>query len=140
MVELTIMKQEISAEKLQTLEVALVYLFGSHAEGVAGPGSDIDVAVAMTDPRVVQGGTMELYNNLFNMFSDIFDMSDFKNMDIVFLDKAPLELCFDVITHGKVLYEISPEFRLGFEDRIETRYRDFYPLLQEFNKAILERM
>jgi uncharacterized protein len=140
MVKLPIMKQPLPVKKLQDLGVGLVYLFGSYAEEVAGPGSDVDVAVVMNDPRIAQGSTGELYNTLFDIFSDVFDLSDFKTIDIVFLDKAPLELSFDVITHGAILYETSSDARLDFEERIEARYRDFYPILQEFNRAILERV
>ena len=135
-----IIRKEMPIEKLKELRVGLVYLFGSHAEGVAGSGSDIDVGVVVTDKSLVKGGITEIYNMLFDIFTDVFDMSDFKTIDIVFLDRAPLELCFDVISHGIVLYEASPEFRLDFEDHIEALYRDFYPILQKFNRAILQRI
>lgn len=138
--ELGILKKELPTEKLKELQVGLVYLFGSYAEGVAGPGSDIDVGVVVTDKALVKGSITEIYNILFDIFTDVFDMSNFKTIDIVFLDRAPLELCFDVISHGIVLYELSTEFRLGFEDHTEALYRDFYPILQEFNRAVLARI
>lgn len=137
---LDIIKKEFPIEKLKNLQVGLVYLFGSYAEGVAGSGSDIDVGVVMTDKVLVKGSITEIYNNLFDIFTDVFDMSNFKTIDIVFLDRAPLELCFDVISHGIVLHKISPEFRMDFEDHTEALYRDFYPILQEFNRAILARI
>lgn len=133
-------KIKLPTEKLQGLKVALVYLFGSRAEGVAGPSSDIDVGIMFSDPTITKGNTSEIYGKLYDIFSDVFDMSNFRNMDIVFLERAPLELRFDIISHGKVLFEISRDFRLDFEERTAALYRDFKPLLQEFNRAVLERI
>lgn len=140
LMQLNIIKKEIPVEKMKELQVGLVYLFGSYAEGVAGPGSDIDVGVVVADKTLVKGSITEIYDKLFDIFTDVFDMSNFKTIDIVFLDRAPLELCFDVISHGTVLYELSTEFRVDFEERIEALYRDFYPILQEFNRAVLARI
>lgn len=130
----------LPADELKKLKVGLVYLFGSHAEGVAGPASDYDIGIVFTDSTIVRGNTIEIYNALYNTFSDIFDLSNFKAIDIVFLERAPLELRFDVISHGVVLFEISPEFRADFEERVEMLYRDFKPLLDEFDRTILERI
>lgn len=133
-------KIELPAEKLKELKVGLVYLFGSQAEGAAGPASDFDVGIVFTDHEIIFGNTTEVYNALYDIFSELFDLSNFRNIDIVFLERASLELRFDVISHGKILFETSQEFRADFEDRIEALYRDFKPLLDEFNRTILERV
>lgn len=133
-------KIKLPADKLKALKVALVYLFGSQAEGVAGPSSDIDIGVVFSDPALVRGNTTEVYGKLYDIFSDFFDMSNFRNMDIVFLERAPLELRFDVISHGLALFEMSRDFRLDFEERTAALYRDFRPILNEFNRAVLERI
>jgi hypothetical protein len=51
-----------------------------------------------------------------------------------------LELQFDVIRHGKVLFESSPDTRMDFEEHVAALYRDFKPLLKQFNSAVLERI
>ncbi len=135
-----IQKKPLPIEQLQALGVGVVYLFGSHAERHAGPGSDIDVAVVLIDPHTALPGASTLYNKLYDIFTDVFDMSGFKTIDIVLLRRAPLELQFDVISHGAVLYEVSSEFRLAYEDRIEMLYCDFKPKLDMFNRAVLERV
>ncbi len=133
-------KIELPADKLKKLKVGLVYLFGSRAEGTAGPSSDYDIGVVFTDPTIVRGDTTGVYNILFDIFSGVLDLSDFRSVDIVFLERASLELRFDAIRHGVVLFEISSEFRAEFEERVSMLYRDFRPLLDEFNRAILERV
>jgi len=127
---------KLPADELKKLKVGMVYLFGSYAEGVAGPASDYDIGVVFADPTIVHGNTTEIYNVLYDIFSDIFDLSNFRAIDIVFLERVSLELRFDVISHGVVLFEISPEFRLDFEERVEMLYRDFKPFLDEFNRTI----
>ncbi|MDO8569732.1 MAG: nucleotidyltransferase domain-containing protein [bacterium] len=131
---------KLPEERLRKLDVALVYLFGSQAEGVAGPLSDIDIGVVFADPKIARGDTLRIYNELYNLLTDHFDMSNFRNIDIVFLERAPLELQFDAISHGITLFEISTDFRMNFEERTSALYRDFKPLLNEFNQAVLARI
>lgn len=135
-----IQKQKLPEQELQRLGVEAVYLFGSQAEGVAGETSDIDIGILLKTPIPKSESITPIYNSLFNMLSDSFNMSNFRTMDIVFLDRASLELQFDVIQHGIVLYESSPTFRIDFEERIAMLYRDFYPMLLQFNKAVLEKI
>ena len=134
------MKISLPAEKLRALKVGLIYLFGSRAEGVAGPSSDFDVGIVFTDPAIARGNTTEVYNALYDIFSDVFDLSNFRNIDIVFLERAPLELRFDAISHGAPLFEFSQEFRLNFEERTGALYRDFKPILKELNRVVLEKI
>ncbi|MBI2346806.1 MAG: nucleotidyltransferase domain-containing protein [Deltaproteobacteria bacterium] len=123
-------------KRLTSLGVGIVYLFGSHAEGMEGPLSDIDVGVVVTDPRRLSVGTNELYLSLFGLLSQAVDNSD--RLDIVFLQRAPLELRFDVVAHGQPVFEVSSDFRLDFEERTTLAYCDYRPILREFDRALLE--
>lgn len=127
----------LSHEKLRNLGVGVVYLFGSHAEGVAGSLSDIDIGVVFCDPRIAQGNTTELYGRLYDVFSEAFGS---ENLDIVFLERATLELRFDAISHGRTLYETSEDFRRDFEHCAVMLYADFKPLLRNFDRATLSRV
>ncbi|MBI3442247.1 MAG: nucleotidyltransferase domain-containing protein [Candidatus Sungbacteria bacterium] len=136
-----IQKKPIPADRLRQLGVAVLYLFGSHAEGLATSASDIDVGVLFSRNALpLPENKTELYNALYDVFTDVFDMSGFRDIDIVFLDRVPLELRFDVITHGQVLFETDPDIRLDFEERVAALYRDFMPLLNEFNRGVLQRI
>lgn len=133
-------KKSLPVEELAAHGVSILYLFGSQAEGVAGPTSDIDVAVVFRDSGVLAHRSSELYQKLYDILTDVFDMSNFRNIDIVFLDRAPLELRFDVVRHGSVLYETDPDARLDFEERTAALYRDFKPMLDLSDEAILARI
>lgn len=124
-------------ERLEKLPVALAYLFGSHSEGTSGPLSDVDVGVVFSDPKISQGNTLELYGQLFDLFSELFDT---ENLDIVFLERATLELRFDVVKYGKALFSISPEFVDNFEHQTVMLYADFKPKLDNFDNAVLQHI
>lgn len=120
---------------LKDVEIGVVYLFGSQAEGFATPLSDIDLGIVFQSPALVHSNTNELYTKLYSFFTDLFPS---QRVDIVFLQRAGLELRFDAIAHGIVLFESSPDLRFEFEERTTNLYLDFKPLLREFNQALIE--
>lgn len=120
----------------QKLGVSLVYLFGSHAEGNSLPLSDIDIGVVFSDESILTKEPGMVYNKLYDIFTDVFAG---KKVDIVFLQKATLELRFDVIRHGIILYIASAIDKLNFEEKTMLFYADFKPILDEFNQAVLNR-
>ena len=123
-------------ETLRKMNIGLVYLFGSEVEGASGPLSDIDIGVVFKDKNIVYSDTRAVYNQLYNLFAEVFKNKD---VDIVLLERAGLELKFDVISHGKIIFEASQEFRFSFEEKVNNFYLDFKPILEEFNQAILKR-
>ncbi|TSC77536.1 MAG: DNA polymerase beta domain-containing protein [Parcubacteria group bacterium Gr01-1014_33] len=127
--------------KLFKRGVEAVYLFGSYAEGRAHPLSDVDFAVLMEDSRAVspKASTLDLYQELFDILAP-HAPRDVKDIDIVFLQRAPLELQCNVVRLGKVIFEKDPQRRLDFETRVVLLYADFKPLLTLFDHAILERI
>ena len=76
-----------------------------------------------------------MYTKLYRFFTDLFPG---QRVDIVFLQRAGLELRFDAIAYGIVLFENSSDFRLEFEEKTTNLYLDFKPLLREFNQALIE--
>lgn len=130
-------KIKLPKDRLKKLQVGLVYLFGSYAEERAGKLSDIDIGIVFTDSRIAKGNTLSIYNELYDIFSDIFKTG---NLDLVLLERASLELNFDAIKYGKVIFESSAEFKDDFEHRISMLYADFKPLLNNFDKAVLARI
>ena len=125
--------------RLKELNVDVVYLFGSYAENVQHSLSDLDIGIVLQNEEQLRQNSFERYNEFYDLFTEVFSQFD-SELDIVFLNTAPLELQFDVVRHGKVLFEISQEERLSYEDRIQMLSMDFHPLLQEMNAAVLEKI
>lgn len=124
-------------DSLRAMGVELVYLFGSCAEGTSHTLSDVDIGVVFDENFLPRDDSRAAYNELYDIFTDVFPE---KNVDIVFLQRAGLELSLDAITHGKVLFESSEGKRFDFEERVILLYADFKPLLDEFNRAVLDRI
>jgi predicted nucleotidyltransferase len=128
---------EKSINRLRSLGVSLVYLFGSVAEGTAHELSDLDIGVVLEDRSRPQMGSFALYNELYDILTDAFPP---REIDIVFLQAAGLEVCCDAIRHGCLLFESSAGARYDFEERTMILYADFKPLLESFNDAVLGRI
>lgn len=76
-------------------EVAVVWLFGSHARGGAGAASDVDLAV---EPR-----TPEARRRKLDMLSDLV-AAGFENVDLVLLDHDDPVLRFEAMQPFDVIY------------------------------------
>lgn len=130
---------ELSRSQIQTLQrlgVNLVYQFGSSAEGKSLSLSDIDIGIVLSNQASQHMNFSQIYNRLYDIFTDVFPG---KKIDIVFLQKATLELRFDVIKHGKILFALSTADKFNFEEKTMLFYADFKPLLNEFNQAVVNR-
>ena len=126
---------------LRELGVLAVYLFGSFAEGAHTTQSDIDVGILMRDATMVSHGTSThtLYQTLYTLFEPIL-LPYAQEMDIVFLQRASLELQAHVVQQGRVIFETNPSLRLDFEERTMLLYADFAPLRYEFDQAVLAKI
>jgi hypothetical protein len=117
--------------------ITLAYLFGSRAEGRARPSSDTDIAVLLPYEHF-KALTLDSRVNLIN---DIFDALGTENADVVILNEAPPLLAFEVIKHGKIIYE-DPETRPAAEFAVYAlnQYLDTKPLRAMRHKYLRERI
>jgi predicted nucleotidyltransferase len=118
--------------RLKSLDIGVIYLFGSQAQGTANFASDFDIGVVLIDPSPLSDYKEygKIYDELHEIFFDLFIKDRRIEVDIVPLQKAPYSIRFEAIKHGKVLYEISSEFRANFEEFTTKMYLDFKPLLE----------
>lgn len=135
-------KSKLPTKKLKKLEVALVYLFGSKALKAETPLSDIDMGIVFLDPHFLENpkATRKRYNELYNILAPIYPPTFKKELDLVFLPQTPIAFQYEVIRAGRVLYEVSPEFRVSYEEKVVNEYLDFEPVLNYFDKVLLERL
>lgn len=92
--------------------VELAYLFGSL---VNSAGNDVDIAL--------------LYKGDFDdIRKEIQKRLGTSRLDIVNLKTAPLHVCFEVISTGKVLFRINEDAENLFELNIMKKYQDFSPV------------
>lgn len=131
-----ILFNEKTKAQLKLLGVRTVYLFGSRAQGIAGPLSDYDFAV-LTEKSGHRRGD-QLYDALYDIFAPLCPRTCENDViDIVFLNEMSLELRFHVIRYGKILFDADPLARGRFEEQTLEEYCDFHPILNMFDKTIL---
>lgn len=130
--------RRLTRYNMKKLGILAVYLFGSEAERTTTVRSDIDIGIVFKYKKNL-GDTRPLYNALYSEFSKIFKPTFLRQLDIVFLQNAPITLQFNAITSGKILYEEDPVKRADYEERVMNQYMDFKPLLEYFDIIALKR-
>jgi predicted nucleotidyltransferase len=108
------------------------YLFGSTARGVARPGSDLDVAVlfASDPPHTLAGLHLDLADDL--------SAATGRPVDLVVLNRAPVDLVHRVLRDGILLLERDRSARISFEVHARAEYFDLLPYLQRYRRTAPE--
>ncbi|HET9875828.1 MAG TPA: nucleotidyltransferase domain-containing protein, partial [Mycobacterium sp.] len=111
---------------LQSRGAVFAYLHGSRAAGTAKSASDIDIAAYF------DGQPPEAFEVLLPA-----------GVDLVVLNRAPLELAGRIALEGKLLFERDPGARVVWEATTRKIYLDELPRLnrahREFAEALLRR-
>lgn len=111
--------------------VRLVFLFGSAADPSRDLVRDVDLAI-LTDQR------LGLYEGL-DLRAEAARAAG-GDVDLVFLNEAPIVLAHEVAETGICLHADPPETEAEFVTRARMRYFDFKPYLEEQWKLLGERL
>lgn len=96
--------------------VHLAYLFGS---AIRGNGNDVDIAV------LYEGDISELR-------TEIQEILGTWRIDLVNLKVAPLHICFEIISTGKLVHKVDDETENNFEMLIIKKYQDSEPIRAKY--------
>jgi len=110
--------------------IDLAYIFGSRAAGEEGPMSDFDIAVLFSEFL-----PFPLRYALAHKLKTVLKTD---RVDLVVLNKAPIELRYAVIAFGIVAYEANVETRVEYEASTLSLYGDFLPVLRNQREDILK--
>ncbi len=120
-------------EFFQRLEQGIIaaYLYGSMMR--EGRGHDLDVAVFSNE-----------YMDEFRLGSQLEEWLLSKGIkvpvDLKIMSHAPIWAQFQVIKEGRKIYQKNPEETADLEFWIITRYLDFKPVLEEYDRETRERI
>jgi predicted nucleotidyltransferase len=105
--------------------VVLAYLFGSQAEGKAGPISDVDIAVLL-GPQVDRERWFQVQLDLIGELTSLFHRND---VDVVILNEATPLLAYQIVRYGRIIYEDEAMLpAVDFAAHAASRYADTAPL------------
>ena len=110
--------------------IGLVYLFGSQVTGQTGPMSDYDLAI------FDESGEDEVEVQARFQYA-IAKHLDTERVDVVLIHHAPIELAYQIIASGKLLYQKNLLTRVEVESRILGKYGDYLPVLRLFQQQTL---
>ncbi|MBI4319222.1 MAG: nucleotidyltransferase domain-containing protein [Chloroflexi bacterium] len=111
-------------------DITLAYLFGSRVAGQVGPQSDYDFAV------LVEADERDFAAPRARLAHELAVALETHRIDVVILNRAPIELAHAVIAQGKLLYQRDDLTRVEYEARIMGLYGDYLPVLRAQRRDI----
>ncbi len=119
-------------EKLEGVDCA--WIFGSTARQEAGPLSDVDVALLFQE-GMDSAGRAQAAMTLMGKLQRIGGPP----VDIVVLNDAPAALQHRVLRDGRLIFCRDTARRVRFEVRAIREYLDFQPVLERYDRLLLQR-
>jgi len=117
--------------------LSLIYLFGSRANGRATKLSDIDIAILLGNERKIN-----LRKLILNLIFDLSQVFHSDRIDLLILNKAGLNIQYNVVFEGKILYQVNENVRCNYETQVIKLYLDFQKYEAEYytwmQKVILQ--
>lgn len=128
--------------RLKGLGVAVVYLYGSEALGVASRLSDLDVGVVLERPDLLREREerARLRSELSRYLEPVLAERGDREIDLVFLQTASPVLQFEAIRAGSPLFVADPIFKADYEAAVIRDYLDIQPFVEAHYQAALDRI
>jgi len=117
-------------------EIALVYLYGSHARGQSWTESDVDLGVLL-DERLDRAQQRQLVARLRD---DLAPRLAGRQVDVRELNSSPIAFLFQVIKHRRCIYARDEQERTRFEAAVIRQYLDFKPALDIYYGYLLRHL
>lgn len=109
-------------------EVIAVYLFGSYVKEKQHKGSDLDIAVLVSNKRHSNYSV-----ELFNLVRGI-------EIEVKVLNKASVFFQFQVLKSGKKIYCSNEKLRIRYEANVMSEYQDFKPYIDYYNQCMYQHI
>jgi predicted nucleotidyltransferase len=112
-------------------EIDALYLFGSQVEGLTHAASDVDIAVLAR-----QDSARERLWRLEDRWATAWPGW----LDLHVLNLAPIPAQFEIIAHGRRLWQRSLERVADYESWVRRRYWDMEPALERDWQTFVQRL
>jgi len=127
-------EEKISKVLKRHKNIIFAYIFGSFARKEARADSDIDIAIFLKNPDIIDKNPMfeiELALEIEKVLNRPVDVRILNNKPLIFTDQ--------VLRYGKILFSRNNKERINFETKMLDLYLDFKYLMEEYNKRRFER-
>jgi uncharacterized protein len=119
--------------------IRLIYLFGSRVGGEIGPLSDHDFAILLDYDWInASDRVIEMQDVCFQVERKLAQLLEPDSVDVILLNRAPIELAYAVIAQGKAVYKYDLFTLVEYEARVMGLYGDYLPVLREQRRDILQ--
>ena len=107
-------------------DLMCAYLFGSTARDAGRSGSDLDLAILLAEdpPSTLEGLQMPLADRLTEATG--------RHVDLVILNRAPVDLIRRILRDGVLVLDRNPSVRIRFEVKARNEYFDLLPYLEQY--------
>lgn len=128
------MNEKISEILNRERNILFAYIFGSYARKEARKGSDIDIAIFLRNPSVIEKDP-KFEVRLALKIEKVLR----KPIDVRILNDKPLTFINQVLKHGKLLFSRNEKERINFEVKMFDLYLDLSYLMKEYDEKRFER-
>lgn len=118
--------------------IASAYLFGSRAAGREHRESDVDVGVLLDWDR--HPGRAERFDVRVRLGSELIDVLDTNEVDVVVLNDAPPTLGRRIVIEGRGVFRGDAEADHAFVRDVQLRAADLRPFLERTRRIKLEAL
>lgn len=115
--------------------ILAAWLFGSVARGQEHGASDVDVGIVLDHRRPLSLDDLDRCAGVQDELSALLG----RDVDLVPLNGASLDLVHRMLADGVLLFESDRERRLEFEVLAQGEYFDFAPYLEQYRRDVLRR-
>lgn len=119
----------------QQYDVLAIYVFGSHAKGTTHFLSDLDIGVIFKDFPKQKRNTEEIYTEILAALKKEFKG---KNIDLVFLQEAPISLQFDALVNGQCIFTVDQTKLSIIKEEVMNKHYDFRPVSKMFYDTLIK--
>jgi len=127
----------INAPKLfHKTPVLFAYLYGSYAQDLVHPFSDLDIGIFIERASVKNPLDLELSLSL------AFDnqIPQKVETEIRIINDLPLMVKGNIITTGSLIYCVNDSIRIDFETRLRSEYFDYLPVHHHYQSLYRQSM
>lgn len=101
---------------IEEYNIKLIYIFGSYAKGTNRENSDLDIGIYMEKE-------IDSFDRL-KILDALIDILQREDIDLVILNKVDIELQFQVIKYGQIIYMDNLLTKVLYESKIMSFYMD----------------